>query len=383
MVFINFGVVRIAVNTQHLLKDKLEGIGWFAHETLSRMVKDHPEHEFIFIFDRKWDDSFIYGSNVIPVKTMLPSRHPLLWFWHYEIDVPRILKKYKPDLFFSPDGWMSLRTGVPTLNVIHDINFVHRPKDLPFLVRSYYRYFFPKYAQKAKRLITVSEYSKKDIVRSFNVKPSKIDVAHNGCNPTFTALTNDVKIEIRKQFSNNCPYFVYVGSINPRKNIKGLLRAFDLFKKEDSKNYKLLFVGKPMWDSAYLSEELKNMEFKKDVVFTGRLSTEALQMVLASADALTLVSFFEGFGIPLVEAMHCDVPVISANVTSLPEVAGDAAMYVDPESDEEIARAMKQIAIYPELRKGLIMKGQKRKEKYSWDNTAKEVWASIERVIKE
>lgn len=374
--------MKIAVNTQHLLKNKLEGIGWFAHETLSRIVKNHPEHEFIFIFDRPWDQSFIYGPNVTPVKTVVPSRHPFLWFWHYEIDIPRILKKYKPDLFFSPDGWMSLRTNVPTITTIHDINFYHRPGDFPFLVRKYDNFFFPRFARKARRIVTVSEYSKSDIANSYHLDNNKIDVAHNGCNPNYCKVEIEVKEEIRKKFTNGSPYFIYVGSRNPRKNIGGLLYAFEKFKLTDKHGYKLLFVGKSMWGSTYLRGQLESMKFKDDVVFTGRLSTEVLQLVLGSADALILVSFSEGFGIPVVEAMYCDVPVICSNTASLPEVAGDAAFFVDPLSVDEIASAMKQLSLHTDLRKSLIIKGRVQREKYNWDKTAEAVWSSFEKVIK-
>lgn len=373
--------MRIAVNTQLLLKGKLEGIGRFAHETLMRIVKNHPEHEFIFIFDRKWDNSFIYGDNVIPVKTCLPSRHPILWWWHYEIDTPRILKKYKADLFFSPDGWMPLKTKVPIVTTIHDVNFMHRPMDLPFWVRKYFCSFFPRFAQVADKIVTVSDFSKKDIIESLNISSNKIHVAYNGCNPSFQPLTNDVKIEIKKIFSDGKPYFVYVGSINPRKNLKGLLTAFDEFKKTDNDDYKLLVVGKPMWESSYLSETLKSMKFKNDVNFIGRVSSEVLQLVMASASALVLVSFFEGFGIPVVEAMYCDVPVICSNTTSLPEVAGNAAIFVNPDSITDIAGAMGKIAKYPELSMSLIIEGRKQRQKYRWDSTASEVWNVIEEEL--
>lgn len=373
--------MRIAVNTQHLLKDKLEGIGWFAHESLSRIVKAHPEHEFLFIFDRPWDNSFIYGSNVVPVSTRIPSRHPFLWYWHYEIDIPKILKKYRPDLFFSPDGWMPLDTNVPTVDTIHDINFVHRPGDFPILVRKYYNYYFPKFASRSKRIITVSEYSKADMVKTFKLDPSKIDVAYNGCNEIFRGISPEVKTSVQKRFTGGFPYFIYVGSLNPRKNILGLLEAFELFRKRSKTGFKLMVAGEPMWGNSPVVKKLSEMRFKNDVVFTGRISTEVLQLVLSSSEALVMPSFYEGFGIPVIEAMNCDVPVICSNVTSLPEVAGDAALFVDPFNIVSIAKALNEISTDEILREKLIREGQEQRQKFSWENTANAVWSSIEKCL--
>jgi glycosyltransferase involved in cell wall biosynthesis len=374
--------MKIAVNTQHLLKDKLEGIGWFAHETLRRITRQHPEHEFLFIFDRPWHETFIYSNNITPVKTTIPSRHPFLWKWHYDIDIPAILKKHKPDIFFSPDGWMPLNTDVPVVDVIHDINFIHRPEDFPYLHRKYYQFYFPKYAKRAKRIITVSEYSKNDIISNLNIEPDKIDVSYNGCNNVYAPASKDVQREIRKKFTGGKPFFIYVGSRNPRKNIKGILEAFDEFKKSDTQNFKLVFVGEPMWGKSYLQETIRKMNHNNDLVFTGRLSTDALQMVLGSAEALILASFSEGFGIPVIEAMHCDVPVICSSTASLPEVAGDAALYVDPASASSITKAFGQIANNPHVRAQLIEKGRQQCKKFNWDNTAEKVWNSIMKAAK-
>jgi glycosyltransferase involved in cell wall biosynthesis len=375
--------VRIAVNTQHLLKDKLEGIGWFAHETLSRITRNHPEHEFLFIFDRPWDKSFIYAENIVPVATKIPSRHPFLWYWHYEKDIPKILDIYKPDVFFSPDGWMSLKTDVPTVDVIHDINFMHRPKDFPWLYLKYYRKYFPLYAQKAKRIVTVSEFSKADIIYTFEVNPGKIDVAYNGCSELFTGVSKEVKATIQSKFAGGMPYFIYVGSLNPRKNIIGILDAFELFKKQTQSGHKLLLVGQHMWSASDIKNKLADMQFRSDVVFTNRLSAEVLQMVMASAEALVMVSFLEGFGIPVIEAMYCDIPVICSNVTSLPEIAGDAALLVNPANQLSIARAFEKIALNTDLRDELIEKGRVQRKKFSWDKTSETVWKAIEKAATE
>src|SRR5690606_7224010 len=117
--------MRIAVNTRLLLKGKLEGIGWFTYQTLERIVKQHPEHEFIFFFDRPYDRSFVFASNVTPVVLSPQARHPVLFYLWFELGIPRLLRKYKADLFLSPDGFSSLSTKVPTCLVIHDLAFEH------------------------------------------------------------------------------------------------------------------------------------------------------------------------------------------------------------------------------------------------------------------
>ncbi len=159
----------IVVNCRLLLKNKLEGIGWFTYQTLRRITRSHPEHRFIFLFDRPYDPSFIFSDNITPVVAGPPTRHPILWFLWLEFVIPRILRKYKADIFFSPDGFLSLRAKVRSIPVIHDISFAHRPKDLPFLPRVYYNFFFPRFARKAYRICTVSLYSQKDIQKMYGV----------------------------------------------------------------------------------------------------------------------------------------------------------------------------------------------------------------------
>jgi len=375
--------VKIAVNTQLLLKNRLEGIGSFAHEVLRRMVKSNPQHEFLFIFDRPWSEEFIYGPNVHPVKTCIPSRHPVLWYWHYQIDIPILVRRFKPDIFFSPDGWMPLNLSIPVVDTIHDLNFVHRPNDFPFLYRAYFNYFFPKFAEKSDRIITVSNFSKQDLIGQWGISGQKIDVAYNGCNTQYCPISIDLRKEIQNKFTQGLPYFIYIGSQNPRKNIHGMLRAFDQFKINTGSPYKLVLVGEPMWDRYGAKYPTGELVHREDIVFTGRVSDEVLHLLLASAHALMLVSFSEGFGIPVVEAMYCDVPVICSSVASLPEVAGEAALLVDPLNIHEIANSMAEAAYNHELRRSLIAKGREQRIKFNWDHTAEVVWNSLLKTLKE
>ena len=378
-----FDEMRIVVNTRLLLKNRLEGIGWFTYETLKRITRDHPEHRFIFLFDRPFDNEFVFNENITPVVVCPPTRHPLLWYLWFEWKIPAILKKYKAELFLSPDGYLSTRTKIPQLPVIHDLNFIHRPKDLPWLTSEYYNYWFPKFAGKAVRIATVSSYSKKDISELFKVDPAMIDVVYNGCNPLYIPLDDEIRDEVRERYTGGTPYFLYVGALHPRKNVDGLLMAFDEFKNRSKNNVKLVIAGGRMFKTGKIHDIYMAMNSRDEVIFTGRIPAEELKLLLGSALALTFVPFFEGFGIPVIEAMGAGVPVICSNTTSLPEVGGNAVFYIDPVSTSGIADAMWQMNNDSELRKSLIAKGNIQKEKFSWERSAALLWQSIEKVLAE
>lgn len=365
--------MKIAVNTRLLLKDKLEGIGWVAYECLRRMVISHPEVEFHFIFDREPDPKFIFADNVKPVVLFPPARHPFLYIAFFEFAVARYLRQIKADLYLSPDGYLSLRSKVKQIAVFHDLNFEHFPQDFPKIHLWHYKKFFPKYARKADKIITVSGFSKKDICECYGINPDKIEVAYNGANEIFSPVNEELKKETRDKYTAGKPYFMFVGSLHPRKNLARLFTSFDLFKKRNNNDIKLLIVGSKRWWTEPIKNAYEAMTHKDDVIFAGRLSAEDLQFVTASALASVYVSYFEGFGIPIVEAFKCDTPVITSNVTSMPEVANDAALLVDPFNEESIADAMEKI-LDEEVRKDLIEKGRIRRQDFSWDKAAETWW---------
>lgn len=374
--------MRIVVNTRLLLKDKLEGIGWVEFETLRRMVVSHPDVEFYFLFDRVPDKSFFFGDNVIPLTLFPPARRSVFFVWYFEWSVTRALRKINPDLFFSPDGYLSLRTDVPSVVQFHDLNFEHFPNDIPKKYLWHYRSFFPKFARKAKRIVTVSEFSKQDIVDCYGIEPEKIDVAYNGVNERFAPVSDEKQERIRAKYTDGNPYFMFVGSLHPRKNLARLFTAFDLFKSQTPTNVKLLIVGEKRWWSKPIEQAYSQMRFKDEVVFAGRLSAEELHLVTAAALASVYVSYFEGFGIPILEAFRCDTPVITSNVTSMPEVADDAALLVDPFSEASIAEGMTEM-LDENVREALIEKGRERVKVFSWDKAADDIWNSLMKAIKE
>jgi glycosyltransferase involved in cell wall biosynthesis len=379
--------MRIAVNTRFLLPTKMEGFGWYTYEVVKRLVENHPEHEFIFFFDRAFDEKFIFGSNVTPVVLNPPARHPILfriWFNH---SVKRALKKHKVDLFFSPDGFLSLTSNVPQVGVIHDINFEHHPEDIPTSARNYLTKYFPRFAKKATHLITVSEYSKQDICKTYGIDSSKITVSWNGASDAFKPISDDEKVLVRNDYSNGKKYLLFVGALHPRKNVKRLIAAYrNLLASDPAFEYELVIVGEALWKrSGYdldSNSDQNDEQTKSHIHFTGHLSLEDLARVMAAATVFTFVPYFEGFGIPLVEAMRCGTPVLSGNLTSLPEVAGDAALYCDPFDVEDITKKLKEICSNESLREELSKKGLKRSELFSWDKSAEKVWEVLEKIAK-
>lgn len=373
--------MRIAVNTRLLLHGKLEGIGWFTYENLKRITVSHPEHEFYFIFDRPCHEEFIFSSNVKPIIIGPQARHPILYFIWFELSVRYILKKIKADLFLSPDGYLSLSSKVPSVVVFHDLNFEHYPADLPGAERWYYRTFFNRYARKARRIATVSEFSRADIVKQYGIDPALIDVVYNGANEYYTPIDAETKNATRTRHTGGRPYFLFVGALHPRKNLVNLFRAFDIFKETDTSDSVLIIAGAKKWWTGEIENVYKEMKFSHCVVFAGRLETAEMRNVLGSATALTYVSYFEGFGIPIVEAFRCGTPVITSNVTSMPEIAGKAALLVDPFNPNDIAEAMSNIATDQSLRQQLISAGFERAEVFTWDKSAKRLWQTIEKVM--
>jgi glycosyltransferase involved in cell wall biosynthesis len=376
--------MKVAINCWLLRNKNLDGMGYFTVNTISLVIKQNPDVHFQILCDKNFTEDYFDFPNVTKHYIFPPYRHPLLYIFYFEIVLRRFLAKHKPDLFVSMDGMLCLGSKVKQLDVIYDINFEHFPKDVTLKNRLYFNFFFKRFAQKAKRLVTISEYSKRDMADFYKVSPSKIDNVSCGVSSRFSPLTAEQVEKVRQTWSNGKPYFFFVGSMHPRKNIKRLLKAFTLFKEKTSSDFKLLIAGSILWSKQEITDEYEGNPAKDDITFTGRVNDKELEDLLGAAYALSFVPIFEGFGLPIVEAMQCGVPVICSNVTSMPEVAGNATLLVDPYNVEAIAEAMKQLCENKNnLRSTLIEKGFQQKNLFTWERTAKLMWQSMQKANSE
>jgi glycosyltransferase involved in cell wall biosynthesis len=345
-----------------LIPGKLEGTGRFTHQCYKRLIESRPNDDFLLIFDRKPPKDFNYGLKVEAISLLPPARRPWLFDLWFDYAITRKLKTWKADIFVSTDGYISRRTDVPQLNVIHDINFEHNPEWLPSRYANHFKKRFPEYARRASKLCTVSEFSRLDIADKYSIDSNKITVIPNAPNSLFKPITVDEKVRSREVLAEAKPYIVFVGSLHPRKNIPGIVNAFARYRELGGKS-ELLMIGTSMWrDEKHQSDH---------VHYAGRLNDSSLANAVAGAEAMLYLPFFEGFGVPIVESMACGVPVVASNCTSVPEVCGGAeAALVDPLDCEGAARALLKLETDSEWRNNRVEAGIRRAADFNWDKSA-------------
>jgi glycosyltransferase involved in cell wall biosynthesis len=309
------------------------------------------------------------------------ARHPLLFYMWFEWGVPYMLRKYKADVFLSPDGYMSLSTKVPTCLVIHDLAFEHYPEHFVRSHKMYWRHYSPRFARKAARIATVSTYSKDDIVKHYGINVDNIDVVYNGAHAEYRPLSWQEREDAKTKYADGCEYFVFAGALHPRKNIVNLLKAFIAFKRRQRSNMKLVIVGRYAWKYEEVVEMREEMPFKDDVKWVGYMHVDELSKVMGGAYALVYPSLFEGFGIPILEALKCEVPAIVSNTSAMPEVAGDAGLLVDPTDVQDIAAKMEMLHKDETLRKKLIEASKEQVKKFSWDQSADRLWDCLMKCV--
>jgi glycosyltransferase involved in cell wall biosynthesis len=369
--------MKIAINARMLKSTPDDGISRFTFEVVKRITVNNPSHKFVLIFDREFDSSLIFSPNSEGIVLKPATRHPLLWYYWHEWQLPPVLKKTGSDIFLSPDGIISLRSSIPSIPVIHDISFYHRPDDIPLHISLFYRYFFRKFANKAARIITVSTFSKEDISSYLDIGRELIDVAYNGVSEYFAPSPPAEAEKFSEKLTGGNPYFLFVGNFSPRKNIPGVINAYNLFRSSSKFNHKLVLTGGKLFMNNETDSLIRTSRWSSDIILTGSMAHEELKLLYSAATALVFVPWFEGFGIPAAEAMRCGTPVILSDTTSLPEIGGNAAIYVSPGNTTDISNAMVQLITDDNLRKSMIAKGLIESQRFTWDNCAECVWRSI------
>lgn len=368
--------MRIGVNARILTSLTMEGVHRYIYETVREMATNHPEDDFILFFDRKVKVDFGFPSNVTPVFVPAHARKPILWTWWFEWMLPIYLKKYKIDVFYSGDGYLSLKSEIPSVMAIHDLAYLHFPDYMKKDSLKYYEKNVLRYLERANHIITVSEFVKNDIIDHFCIPENKISVAGNAVDTLPHYTETDLRKTLPFDPSDN-PYFLYVGSIHPRKNINNLIHAFNQFQKKYPQ-FKLVLAGRMAWKTDHIEALIKT---SPAVFYTGMVSENVKYKLISEAFAFAYISVFEGFGIPLLEAMKTGTPVITSSVTSMPEVAHGAALLANPTDIDDISQKMENLVNNPDVREKLIEAGYKRVKDFSWKTSSEIIYSCLKKVI--
>jgi len=360
--------MRIGIDCTLFQRDRYTGVENYTLHLIKSLLHADTLNQYIFFF-RKEIPNALASLDKSRFEAMIsPTSNRVITD---QIWLPRALAEGRVNLLHCPAFPSPFLVHVPTVLTIHDAVPWRYPETISRGARFYYRPLFPKAIRKAKRIIADSFSTRNDLIAIFPYAKDKVKVIHLSGDPHLFS-DNGAPARSSNSYSKAKRYLLTVGSIEPRKNLLGLLRAFELAAPHIDADIHLMIVGREAWQKhPGIPQAIKNR-----VIFTGYIpSNQALAEIYRNALLFVLPSFYEGFGLPVLEAMWAGIPVLCSGTSSLPEVAGDAAEYADPWRPEHFAEKMVRLLQNTSLREDLIMRGHERARLFSWEKTAQETLA--------
>jgi glycosyltransferase involved in cell wall biosynthesis len=341
------------------------GIGEYTLRLTQALARTFSDHRFTLLQDRRNKQPLVQAANVVVARTPVPSHHRL-----EQRLLPWAVNRLAVDVFHSPDFIPPLRATGPQVITIHDLAFLIYPH---FLTKDSARYYgqIDRAVRRANRIIAVSESTRHDLVKMLGVPEDKITVIYEAADPLFQPEDRTTALHhVQALFEIPDDFILFVSTIEPRKNVPGLLRAYRRLRENYKLTPALVLAGTQGWLSEDVHKLVNELDLKPHCFFLGRVSSHDLHFLYNAALCLVHPAFYEGFGLTPLEAMACGTPVVVSNVSSLPEVVGDAALLVDPQNDEEITVALWRVLTDASLRAGLREKGLQRAAAFSWERAA-------------
>ncbi|XOU93930.1 MAG: glycosyltransferase family 4 protein [Candidatus Kerfeldbacteria bacterium] len=368
--------MKIGIDCRTILNPKLgeqAGVGHYTYYLVKNLLKYDKKNEYVLFFDwrfRKFDE---FAQKNVKIKNFPFSQYnKFLPFAYSHMLISAYLMKANLDLFHSPISSLPLTYTRKSIITVHDLAIYKNPSWFPSQIIST-KLLVPQSLRKANKIIAVSNSTKKDLQEIFNVSSKKIKVVHEGASIEKISVKNK-KIDSLTRFKLGPKYILYIGTLMPRKNIVTLIRAYKkLLQAEPGySEYQLILAGAKAFGSEAIFDEIKALKLKKQVKYIGYVTHNQKMELIKKATCFTFPSSYEGFGLPVLEAMALGTPVITSNVSSLPEVAGKAAILVDPEKEMEIANALKKLLSNKKLQARLSKSGKKQAQNFTWENCAKD-----------
>lgn len=369
--------IGIDIRILSMLSDRA-GLYQHTYNLVSNLLKINHENDYLLLSTSRGPD-----LEGIPEKNLLklPAKItvPLL----EKLSLPVELLTGRLDIFHGPCFFVPRCLNCKSIVTVHDLMALRHPD---FLTPES-EYFFKRRLKAAKRanaVIAVSDFTKKEIMELLKIEEGRIRVIHNGIDRSFRPMEDGAMIEVVKaKYGIRGHYFLFVGNIEPKKNIESLLRACVLLRRSTNFRYPLLIVGKKALGFKSVWKIVQDLQAEKETIFTDVVDNNELPYLYSGAEIFIFPSLFEGFGMPVIEAMACGTPVVASNRSSIPEIAGDAALLVDPLNIDGIAEAMYNLLSDQYLKKRLVEKGLKRAMAFSWEKAVRETLELYREVAKQ
>lgn len=368
--------MRIGIDIRELEKGKFTGIGRYLRNFLSFTAEFDIENEYILFGNQRTDYNLKIAHQRVEI---IPEKLTLFWD---QVKLPYHLRKEKIDIFLTPYFKAPLYKTTKLVVIINDLIPLAAPQYQRLrycLKRVYFKSLIKRTVKKADKIITISQYSKKDIIKFLGVEEGKIGVITLSVSKNYYPITSGLKETLAK-YGIKDKFIFYFGNFNPHKNLRSLLEAYKILPEEIRNSYKLVIGGKKNKYYRNFFKLIQDLDIKERVIFTDFIPEEDLPCLYRAAEVFVFPSFYEGFGLPLLEAMACGTPVIASNTSSLPEVVGDAAILIEPGNVSELSKAIEKVITDENIRKDLVNKGLNRVKSFSVEKTAGEILEILSKV---
>lgn len=376
--------MKIAINTL-AMKSFKHGVGRHIGSLVNALLKIDTKNQYLLYVSDLNAKYFEVRRNPRVELKFVPANRALRLLWEQTL-LPLDLRREKVDIFYGPAFTVPLFKTCKQVVAVLDLTwFKHRKKHI-WIKQLYFRTLIPLAVRQAERVIVISQSTKKDLTKILKTPKDKIAVTCLAADSMFQVIEDIERLQsVVKKYNLPDQFILFLGVLEPRKNIPGLIKAFSKFKEDTSSPRKLVIGGGRSygWKNEEIFQAIKNLKMEDEVIFTDFISEADLPAVYNLADLFVLPSFYEGFGLPILEAQACGCPVITSNISSMPEVGGDAALFVDPYDIKGLAEAMRRILTDDKLKAEMIKKGFLNLERFSWEKTAQATLQVFEEVYQE
>lgn len=357
--------MKIGIDASRALRPIKTGTEWYSIEIIRHLLKlDHENHYILYS-----------NKNPEPPLTELPENvswrvmpFPRGWTL-FRLSTEMLF--HPPDVLFIPAHTLPLVTPKKSVVMVHDLGFIHNPELYPMKQKVYHNFVLKFVKNHATHILTPTQFTKDDLTKTLNIPEKKITPIWHGYDDNLYCPRPTSEGHKSNDYQ---PYIFYIGRLETKKNIVNLIKAFDLFRTAlPSSKFKLVLAGKPSHGYDKIKEAIENSPFKKDIIELGYLAEDEVPLYMSNAEAFVFPTSFEGFGMPIIQAMACGCPVLASNNTCIPEITdnGKTAVLIDPQNPEDIASGLEKILTNKTFKKDLIEKGLKQASKFSWDKAAK------------